>query len=250
MSKTSYSACVLIIGNEILSGRTQDVNLNYIATRLGARGIPVREARCIPDIPEVIVSAVNECRTKYDFVFTTGGIGPTHDDITAECVAKAFEVPLERHPEAMRLLEEHYKNYPGGVNESRARMANVPKGGELLRNPVSKAPGFRIGNVHVMAGVPSIMQAMFDTLLPTLPEGDPVVMKSVSCRLREGDIAVALEAIQNRYPDLDIGSYPALHEGQPQVTLVAKGQDADAVGAAAQEIADMVRGFGEEPQLS
>jgi len=154
------TACVLIIGNEILSGRTQDVNLNFLAKGLNEAGVRLREARVVPDVPDTIVATVNAVRALYDYVFTTGGIGPTHDDITSECVARAFGVKLILHPDAKRILETHYK--PGGLNEARLRMAHVPEGAELILNPVSLAPGFRIGNVFVMAGVPLVMQAMFD----------------------------------------------------------------------------------------
>src|SRR5215469_7342720 len=153
------TACVLIIGNEILSGRTQDANLAFLAQGLNECGIRLREARVVPDEHDVIVSAVNEVRRQYDYVFTTGGIGPTHDDITAQCVADAFGVPLVLHPEAVRILTDHYP--PGGLNEARLRMAHVPEGASLLQNPISRAPGFRVENVFILPGVPQIMQAIF-----------------------------------------------------------------------------------------
>lgn len=237
-------ACVLIIGNEILSGRTQDINLNYIATRLGAAGIPVREARVIPDVPETIISTVNEVRQKFDYVFTTGGIGPTHDDITAECIARAFGVKFERNAEAMAILEAHYKAMGTDVNEARARMANIPAGARLLENPVSKAPGFNIGNVYVLPGVPSIMQAMFDLLLAKLPGGPPVVMHTVTCDIREGDLAADLEAIALKYPQIDIGSYPGVRDGKWMTQLICKGSDADAVSQAGAEVIAMVKRLG------
>ncbi len=154
------TAAVLIIGNEILSGRTQDANLAYIAQGLGEAGVVLREARVIPDIPDTIVADVNELRAKFDYVFTTGGIGPTHDDITSECVARAFGLPLTLHPEAHRQFLSYYA--PGELNEARLRMAKTPEGATLIPNPISRAPGFRIGNVFVMAGIPRVMQAMFD----------------------------------------------------------------------------------------
>src|SRR5215468_7881520 len=160
------TAAVLIIGNEILSGRTKDVNLGYIAENLTRLGIRLREARVVADIEEEIIAAVNACRARYDYVFTTGGIGPTHDDITADSVARAFGLPLVLDPRAKAILERHYP--PGGLNEARLRMAHVPEGAALIENPVSSAPGFRIANVYVMAGVPSVMRAMFDGLKGSL----------------------------------------------------------------------------------
>lgn len=244
------TACILIIGNEILSGRTQDANINYLATKLGSVGIPVREVRVIPDVPEVIIGTVNEVRKKFTYVFTTGGIGPTHDDITAECMARAFSVPLERHPEAMRLLTEHYRAMGTDVNEARARMANVPKGGTLLENPVSKAPGFKIENVHVLPGVPSIMQAIFDMMLPTLSGGPPIVMHTVTCEVREGDLARDLEAIAVKYPQIDIGSYPGVREGRFITQLICKGSDAALVATAGSEVAAMIRRMGGMPEIT
>lgn len=247
-NEISPTACVIIIGNEILSGRTQDVNLNYIATKLGAVGIPVREARVIPDIPETIIATVNDCRARFTYVFTTGGIGPTHDDITAECISAAFGLPHEVHPEALSILEDHYKATPGAVNPARKRMATMPRGACLIANPVSRVPSFAIGNVYVLAGVPAIMQAMLDGIIPTLPGGPPVVSQSVRCFLREGDIAAPLEAIQKRYPALDIGSYPFVEEGRVGTVLVAKGTDAVAVAEAADAITAMVTAQGDVPQ--
>ena len=180
------TACLLVIGNEVLSGRTQDLNINFLARGLGAIGMPLREVRIIPDVPDTIVAAVNECRAAFDHVLTTGGIGPTHDDITSECVARAFGVPWEPHPEAWARMEKHYK--PGEFNAARQRMATMPRGATLIDNAVSVAPGFTIGNVHVMAGVPRIMQAMWSTLAPTLPGGTPIDSRAVprhrACRRR------------------------------------------------------------------
>ncbi|HUI17833.1 MAG TPA: competence/damage-inducible protein A, partial [Alphaproteobacteria bacterium] len=169
----TVTAAVLVIGNEILSGRTKDANLPYLAVELNKLGVRLMEARVVPDIEERIIAALNALRGAYDYVFTTGGIGPTHDDITAECVAKAFGVPLRRHPEAVKVLASRFKN-PADLNEARLRMANVPEGGVLINNPVSGAPGFQIGNVFVMAGVPAIMQAMFQGLGHRLVGGVPM----------------------------------------------------------------------------
>src|SRR3954451_19193777 len=174
MPAKNPTACLLVIGNEVLSGRTRDANIQFLATHLGERGIPLREVRIIPDVPETIISTVNEVRAKFDYVFTTGGIGPTHDDITSECIARAFGVKWVLHEEARRRLAAGYAN-PADLNEARLRMAHVPEGAVLIDNPVSRAPGFQIGNVFVMAGVPRIMQAMFDGIKHGLAGGAPVL---------------------------------------------------------------------------
>ena len=219
------TACVLIIGNEILSGRTQDENLAFLAHGLNEAGIRLREARVIPDDPERIVTTVNEVRRHFDYVFTTGGIGPTHDDITAQCIADAFGVPLILHPEARRLLETHYP--PGGSTRRGCAWRMVPEGAVLLPNPISRAPGFQIGNVFVLPGVPQIMQAIFSELQHRLPGGDKVLSRSVSCGLGEGTLAQGFAALQDRYPDLEIGSYPYFRRGDFGVTLVLRGTDRD-----------------------
>ena len=245
MSEKTVTACLLIIGNEILSGRTVDANLPYLAKRLNELGIRLKEVRVVSDSEPAIVKAVNETRAAYDYIFTTGGIGPTHDDITSGCVAKAFGVALERHPEAVARLERHYP--PGGLNEARLRMAEIPRGATLIDNPVSTAPGFRIGNVHVMAGVPRIMQAMFEGIAHTLVGGKPALSRSVSCTLGEGILAKGLGEIQNRHPDFDIGSYPYYRIGGFGVSLVARGTDAAELDAIAEEIAQMIRSLGGTP---
>jgi molybdenum cofactor synthesis domain-containing protein len=187
MSSHNPAAAFIIIGNEILSGRTQDTNLAVLAAALGQQGIELREVRIIPDIEEVIVTTVNALRSQVNHVFTSGGIGPTHDDITSASIAKAFGVPLHRHPDALRMLHEHYP--PEMLNAARLKMADVPKGATLIENPVSKAPGFTLENVHVMAGVPRIFKAMLDFLLPSLPGGSPMLSETVSTTLAEGTIA-------------------------------------------------------------
>ena len=169
MPDTNPTACLLVIGNEVLSGRTQDANIRFLATGLGEIGIPLREVRVIPDVPQTIIDTVNEVRAKFDYVFTTGGIGPTHDDITSECIAAAFGVPWEPHPDAWARMERSYK--PGEFNAARQRMATMPRGATLIDNAISVAPGFQIGNVYVMAGVPRIMQSMFEWLAPQLQGG-------------------------------------------------------------------------------
>ena len=236
------TAAVLVIGDEILSGRTKDANMGFLAERLTELGIRLREARVVPDDAEEIVAAVNALRARYDYVFTTGGIGPTHDDITAECIARAFGVPLLRHPEAVRRLEAHYE--AGQLNEARLRMANVPEGGTLIDNPVSAAPGFRIGNVHVMAGVPRIMQAMFDSIAPTLKGGDRVLSRTVTCDLGEGVIAAGLGAIAAQFPELTVGSYPYFRAGKFGTSLVLRGTDAGQLAKATEAVRTLVVSLG------
>lgn len=216
----TYTAALLIIGNEILSGRTQDKNLNHLATKLNEAGIQLREARVVPDIEDEIVDAVNALRAKYTYIFTTGGIGPTHDDITTASVAKAFGVPVIRHPEAEAALRTHYPN--GIVNEARLKMADVPKGATLIPNAVSTAPGFVIGNVYVMAGIPNIMQSMLAATLPLLKGGASMQSLSITTNLLEGEIAGDLTAIQDSYASVEIGSYPHFVNGERSTTLVCR----------------------------
>ena len=240
---TNPTACLLVIGNEVLSGRTQDANIKFLASGLGEIGIPLREVRVIPDVPETIIATVNEVRAKFDHVFTTGGIGPTHDDITSECISAAFGVAWEPHPVAWARMELHYK--PGEFNAARQRMATMPRGASLIDNEVSIAPGFTIGNVHVMAGVPRIMQSMFRSLAPTLAGGPPIVMGAVHAKgLAEGKIAAGLEAIQVRFPALDIGSYPYYRAEGNGVALVAKGNDPVSIAAAVVEITALIEASG------
>ena len=240
------TACLLVIGNEILSGRTQDVNINFLARRLGQIGIPLREVRVIPDVAETIIRTVNEVRAAFDHVFTTGGIGPTHDDITAECIADAFGVPWEINQEAYDIMNARYAE--GEFNAARQRMATMPRGATLILNAVSAAPGFTIGNVHVMAGVPRIMQSMFDALAPTLEGGAPIISRAVyALGLLEGAIAADLEAIQKRYPMLDIGSYPFARSGVNGVAIVSKGTDVEAAEAATAEVTAMMERLGHVP---
>lgn len=236
------TACIVVIGNEVLSGRTQDANTVYLAKRLGELGIPLREVRIIPDVAGTIIATVNEMRAAYDHVFTTGGIGPTHDDITSECIAAAFGVPWEAEPVVWARMEAHYP--PGTFNAARQRMATMPRGAVLIDNG-HIAPGFSMGNVHVMAGVPSIMRLMFESLAPTLPRGVPVVSRSVHATgVREGDIAAGLTDIQARFSTLDLGSYPYFREGVSGVTIVAKGIDAVAAEAAIVEVAALFAEMG------
>jgi molybdenum cofactor synthesis domain-containing protein len=245
------TACLVVIGNEVLSGRTQDANINFLAKGLGAIGIPLREVRVIPDVAETIIATINEVRAKFDHVFTTGGIGPTHDDITSECVAAAFGVPWEKHPEAWARMAAHYEKTAEGIaafNPARQRMATMPRGATLIDNAISIAPGFTIGNVHVMAGVPRIMQAMFATLAPTLAGGPPIVSRAVHATgIGEGLIAAGLEAIQQRYPALDLGSYPYYRAEGQGVAIVAKGPDAAACEAAIAEVTGLFLSLGGAP---
>jgi molybdenum cofactor synthesis domain-containing protein len=240
------TACVLIIGNEILSGRTQDENLGFLARGLNDAGVRLREARVIPDVAEIIVATVNDVRRRFDYVFTTGGIGPTHDDITAQCMADAFGVPLILHPDARHLLETHYP--PGQLNEARLRMAMVPEGAVLLPNPISRAPGFQIGNVFVLPGVPNIMQGIFEQLKYRLAGGDKVFSRSVSCRLGEGALAKDLSALQDRWPDVEIGSYPYFRRGDFGVTLVLRGTDRSRLAAATEDVKALIDDLGGDPQ--
>jgi molybdenum cofactor synthesis domain-containing protein len=240
------TACVLIIGNEILSGRTPDANLVFLARGLTELGVRLREARVIPDDTGVIVSTVNEVRRVFDYVFTTGGIGPTHDDITAQSVADAFGVVLIVHPEAKRLLETHYP--PGHLNEARLRMAMVPEGAVLLPNPISRAPGFQIGNVFVLPGVPSIMQGIFEQLKHRLVGGTKMLSRSISCHLPEGTLAKDLGELQARYPDLEIGSYPYFRRGDFGVTLVLRGTEKARLTTAVEELNALIRVLGGDPQ--
>ncbi|MDE1148769.1 MAG: molybdopterin-binding protein [Azospirillaceae bacterium] len=243
------TACLIIIGNEILSGRTQDVNLNHLAKVLAELGVRLKEARVVADDEAAIVEAVNQTRARYTYVFTTGGIGPTHDDITAACIAKAFGVPLLRNAEAVSRLAAHYANSGRELNEARLRMANVPEGGILIDNPVSTAPGFQIGNVFVMAGVPSIMQAMLAGLTNRLVGGPVVLARTVRCLVGEGELATGLGAVQDRYPDVDIGSYPTYREGRFATSLVLRSTDAPLLAVAADAVAALVRDHGGEPEV-
>jgi molybdenum cofactor synthesis domain-containing protein len=246
MSKTNPTACLLVIGNEVLSGRTRDANIQFLATGLGNLGIPLREVRVIPDVPQTIIDTVNETRARFDYVFTTGGIGPTHDDITSECIAAAFGVPWEPHPIAWPRMEAAYK--PGEFNAARQRMATMPRGAALIENAISVAPGFQMDNVYVMAGVPRIMQSMFEWLAPRLEGGARIEMRAVHVfGLPEGVIADGLGAIQKQFPDIDLGSYPFYRATGNGVTLVAKGADAAAAEAAITEVTALITSFGKTP---
>ena len=237
------TACLLVIGNEVLSGRTQDANVKYVATRLAEYGIPLREVRIIPDVAETIIATVNATRAVFDHVLTTGGIGPTHDDITSECISAAFGVPWEPHPEAWERMNRHYK--PGEFNAARQRMATMPRGASLIENTISIAPGFSIGNVHVMAGVPRIMQSMLDWLAPRLAGGPPIVSRAVHAfGLLEGRVAAGLAAVQAAHPGLDLGSYPFYRVTGNGVALVAKGNDPEDCAAAIADVTALITELG------
>ena len=236
------TAAILVIGDEILSGRTKDRNIGYIAEYLTNIGIDLREVRVVPDVEAEIVAALNALRHRYDHVFTTGGIGPTHDDITADSVAKAFGVAIDVDERAVAMLLERIAK--ADLNEARLRMARIPAGATLIANSVSKAPGFTIGNVHVMAGVPSIMQAMLDALAPTLPTGRKMLSRSIEAGLKEGDIASPFGAVQARFPDVGMGSYPGFKEGVGYTTtLVLRSRNevrlAEAAGAVEAMLAEL-----------
>jgi molybdenum cofactor synthesis domain-containing protein len=248
MSDKTVTACLVVIGNEILSGRTKDANLPFLATNLNALGVRLMEARVIPDIEDTIVATINEVRARFDYVFTTGGIGPTHDDITADAIAKAFGVALPEHPEAVARLERHYGS-PELFTPARRRMARVPQGGILIDNPVSTAPGFQIGNVFVMAGVPMIVEAMFGSLKHRLVGGKPMLSRAVKVNLPEGTIAQPLTDLQARYADLEIGSYPAFRQGRVMTSLVLRGTEAARLDQAAQELAGILRSLGGDPSI-
>ena len=230
------SAAVLLIGDEVLSGRTKDKNLGFIADYLNAMGIDLKEARVVADDEADIVAAVNALRARYTYVFTTGGIGPTHDDITSDSIAKAFGVGISHHPEASEILLKHFASMGREPNEARMRMARIPHGATLIENPVSKAPGFRLENVFVMAGVPKVMNAMMDALAPSLSRGAPVQTRTIAFLGGEGDIAKPLQDIQLRYAMLSIGSYPFESPEGFATNLVLRGRDEAALAAATSEV--------------
>ncbi|MDX1922176.1 MAG: molybdopterin-binding protein [Alphaproteobacteria bacterium] len=248
MAEHTKTACVVIIGNEILTGRTQDVNLNYIGKKLMQKGIKLMQARVISDIEGDIIKTVNEVRAAYDYVFTTGGIGPTHDDITADCVARAFGVSIDVNEDARQILIAHYKGVEH-LNEGRLRMARIPEGASLIPNPVSSAPGFCLGNVYVMAGVPSVMQAMLDGVLSKLQGGPAIKSWTITSLVPESVIAKELGEIAAKYPDLDIGSYPYFRAGGFGLSLVVRGQEESVISAATQDLCLLIKRHGGEPTV-
>ncbi len=249
-AEKTVRAAMIVIGSEILSGRTQDTNLNYLARGLNDVGIVLSEARIVSDAEEEIVAAVNALRVRYDYVFTSGGIGPTHDDITAQCIANAFGVPLILNEEARALMAAHYAKTGRELNAARLRMAHTPEGATLIYNPVSTAPGFKIENVYVMAGVPVVMQAMLDGLKSGLVGGRTVLSRSVGGLIGEGIMAQGLAAIQDEFPLLAIGSYPFYRPGGVSGTnIVIRHTDAEAIDAAIGEATELIRSHGGEPEF-
>ncbi len=234
------TAAMLAIGDELLSGRTKDKNIGHLADMLTVAGIDLKEVRIVGDEEDAIVSALDALRSRYDYVFTSGGIGPTHDDITADAVSKAFGVPCEHDADAMRLLGEMYQRRGLEFTEARQRMARMPRGARHIPNPVSTAPGFIIGNVHVMAGVPQVFQAMLDAVISALPAGARVISRSISCPFGEGDIGTLLAGVQKAHPDTSIGSYPQFDGQRFSTELVVRARDAAAVDAAAADILAMI----------
>jgi molybdenum cofactor synthesis domain-containing protein len=245
----SVTAGLLVIGDEILSGRTKDVNIAATAEFCTDLGIDLSEVRVVPDIHERIIEALNALRERYTYVFTTGGIGPTHDDITADAVAAAFGVELPINAQARAMLEERWKQTGTEVNEARLRMARIPEGADLIVNSVSAAPGFRIGNVHVMAGVPVIMRAMLEALAPTLQGGRKMLSLTIKCGVGEGMIGSPFAAIQAEFPDVKMGSYPQMGQGQPRTELVLRAHDPERLELAARRVRAMVNQVHEQAGL-
>jgi molybdenum cofactor synthesis domain-containing protein len=235
------TAAVLVIGDEILSGRTKDKNIGYIADYLTAIGIDLKEVRVVSDDESAIVEAINALRAKFAYVFTTGGIGPTHDDITADCIAKAFGVALPYHPEAVAILKERLAKTGGELNEARMRMARIPEGAALVVNKVSGAPGFWIGNVITMAGIPTVMQAMLDEVAPKLKTGTKLISETIRADAKEGDVGTELGAIAKAHPDTIIGSYPFFDDKiGPNTNIVVRARDADKLAAAKAAVEGML----------
>jgi molybdenum cofactor synthesis domain-containing protein len=244
---TIVTAAIAVIGNEILSGSVQDENIAYIARGLNEIGIRLREVRVVPDVHREIADAVNALRVKYDYVFTTGGIGPTHDDITAEAIGLAFGRKVDYHPEALQRLAAFYAQRGQDFTDARKRMTLAPEGAELVNNAVMIAPGLKVDNVFVLAGVPRIAQAMFEAAKPLLKRGRVVQSRSISTHLTEGEMAAPLEAIQHRYPDSDIGSYPFYNTPRGNgVKLVARATDMAMLGQIGDEIRAMIAELGGE----
>ncbi|MDG1170027.1 MAG: molybdopterin-binding protein [Sulfitobacter sp.] len=226
------TAAMIVIGDEILSGRTRDSNMHHLAGQLTEAGIDLKEVRMIGDERGTIIAAVQAMSVVYDYVFTSGGIGPTHDDITADCIAAAFDAHIDVRDDARAILAAHYAKSGTELNTARLRMARIPDGAELIDNPVSAAPGFKIGNVHVMAGVPSVFHAMVASVLPTLTGGAPLISKTMRIDRGEGDIAGPLGALAEAYPMLSIGSYPFQKDGKYGAHIVIRGNDEGQIAAA------------------
>ena len=236
-----FTSAILIIGNEILSGRTVDKNTSFIAKWLGDLGISVEEVKIIPDKEDVIISSLNELRKKYQYVFTTGGIGPTHDDITSESVAKSFGKKYEYNQEAYVILEKYYAN--SDFNEGRKKMARMPEAASLIYNKQGSAPAFSIENVFVLPGIPSYVELMLPQLKDVLISGKKIISDSVDAKIRESSVAVDLSKIQDKYPNIDIGSYPYSKEGGFGTVLVMRGIDSAEINSCKEEVKEMVKNF-------
>ena len=239
MSENSkFIAAILIIGNEILSGRTQDTNTSTLATWLNSLGVKVGEVRVIPDVEETIISSINLLRKKYNYVFTSGGIGPTHDDITSESISKAFKLPYEKHEEGYKILKTYYK--PGEFNDGRQKMIWMPRGAKLILNPTSGAPGFFIENVFVLPGVPSILKSMLGGIKNKIVGGDPIISHTISLRTFESHIAESLTAVQNKYDNVEIGSYPFFQAGKLGVSIVIRSDNQDLINKCSSDVMNFV----------
>jgi len=242
-----WTAALVVIGDEILSGRTHDKNIAQVASWLQVQGIRLAEVRVVPDVEERIVEAVNALRTAHDYLFTTGGIGPTHDDITVDAVASALGLPVVIHPEARQTLIDYYRDRPGGLTEARLRMARTPEGAELLRNPSSGAPGIKIGNVYILAGVPSIAASMLDALTGSLEGGRPVVSVTSGARAPESDVADLLRETEAAHPGVAIGSYPFFRDGRYGSNFVIRSEDGELARTTGDDLADRLRDAGYDP---
>jgi molybdenum cofactor synthesis domain-containing protein len=242
-----WTAALVVIGDEILSGRTQDKNVSQVAVWLNQHGIRLAEVRIVPDDIERIAAAVNELRVVHDYLFTTGGIGPTHDDITVDAMAHAFGVPVVIHPEARGILENYYRDRPGGLTEARLRMARVPEGAELLPNPSSGAPGVKMDNVYIMAGVPGITASMLEGLTGKLKGGKPIVSVTVGARAPESDVADMLRETEEANPGVAIGSYPFFREGRYGSNFVIRSEDGELARRTGKELSSKLREAGYDP---
>ena len=235
---SKFNAAILIIGNEILSGRTQDTNTSTLATWLNSLGVKVGEVRVIPDVEKTIINSVNLLRKQYSYVFTSGGIGPTHDDITSESISKAFNVPYEKHEEGFKILEAYYK--AGEFNDGRQKMIWMPKGANLILNPTSGAPGFYLDNVFVLPGVPSILKSMLGGIKNKIIGGNPIISQTISLRTFESHIAESLTAVQNKYDNVEIGSYPFFQAGKLGVSIVIRSDNQDLINKCSYDVMSFV----------
>lgn len=243
----TWTAALVVIGDEILSGRTQDKNIAQVATWLNEQGIRLAEVRVVPDDNESIGEAVNALRAAHDYLFTTGGIGPTHDDITVDAIAAAFGVPVVIHPEARQVLEDYYRDRPGGLTEARLRMARVPEGAEMIANPSSGAPGIKMGNVYILAGVPGIAASMLYALTGKLEGGRPIVSVTVGARAPESDVADLLRETEEAHPGVAIGSYPFFKDGRYGSNFVIRSEDGELARETGSDLAERLRAAGYEP---